>query len=442
MRNLVWLVSLVSTLLLASCGGGGSNNNGYGNGGGGGNSNNGIEINDHSFVGASASGNKIYLGLNVTLDEVNANTNFIKLLLEDDEGNEVGGSSVPVVEGTNEYHISAGVGSTVNAVTASVYVTKTSEQTINDTKIKASVEVSTDFRSRQQDFSQVSSVELSVVDDSYESELVGGRRIHRFAVKVFDQNNNSISGLEADTSNFFTIYEDGVVDVESGVELDTRQSQVKVYLVLDVSSSITQANQQSSVLDAASKAVVSLSQYATFDYREFSGDYREIESLLDLSFETANSATALYYTIDNLLDEINSNESSVIIAFTDGRDLASRNYYPEAASHNAVRDMVANKISSTRTELSQDALAGSLTSYFIGLGSDIDTESLQLLANSGGTESLFATDEEDLAEVFITVANIIQDTYNLEYNSQQTPDDTSLQLSVEVNGIVDTVVIK
>ena len=438
MRNLIWLFSVVSVLFVVGCGGGGGNGFGRETD----NSGKGLEIVDHSFVGASASGEQIYLGLNVTLDEL-GDTQFIKVLLEDEDGNEVGSSSTAVTEGTNEYQVSAGLNSGLNNITAHVYATKNSEDTINNTNVKASVdEISTDFRSREQDFAQVSAVDLQVVEDSYESELVEGRRVHRFAVKVFDQNNNSVSGLEADTSNYFTIYEDGVVDVESGVELDTRQSQVKVYLVLDVSSSITQANQQSAVLDAASKAVVSLSQYATFDYREFSGDYREIESLLDLSFETANSATALYYTLDNLIDEINSEESSVIIAFTDGRDLASRNYYPEAASHNAVRDMVADKIETTRTTLSQDAAAGSLTTYFIGLGSNIDTDSLQLLATSGGTESLFAADEAELSEVFITVANIIQDTYNLEYSSQQTPDDTTLQLSVEVNGVMDTETIK
>ena len=170
----------------------------------------------------------------------------------------------------------------------------------------------------------VASVDLQVIPGSYSSALINEngiqRRVHYFSAQVFDQNNVSISGLDTDTQKYFRAYEDGNFDVESGVTVDSRQNQIRVYLIIDVSSSITQADAVEALREAAAQTVLSLSSFSSFNYREFSGNVRKLSNLRELNFEENISATALYRSVDSALSDIEmdaSEEDIVVVAFTD-----------------------------------------------------------------------------------------------------------------------------
>jgi len=161
------------------------------------------------------------------------------------------------------------------------------------------------------DLSRVNELVAELVEDSYESEVVDGRRLHRFAVRVIDPTAGpiddllndanrpediqySISGLESNASEHFIALENGSVDIESPVTVAFTEFPLAVFLVIDTSKSIVESRQVHNLSNAVSSTVVALTQNAQFDYRIFTGDVSRISGLRELDFDSGDSsATAL-----------------------------------------------------------------------------------------------------------------------------------------------------
>ncbi len=324
------------------------------------------------------------------------------------------------------------------------------------------------------DLSKVQAVKVALVKDSYETELLDGRRIHRFAVRVtdptagpleFEQRENllktstdpvqydySISGLENDPQAHFRAIESSVVDEESSVKVSFSEHKLAVYLVLDSSSSLVHSGQVPKVTDAVSRAVIALRNTADFTYLRFTNDVHKIEGMRELVFDTGDqSGTALYYAIDTALHEIENfgdpEQDKVVLVFTDGKDLASRNFYGKAfQSHADVFEHVNYRVQNVAA-VQQAQLNRRLQVYTVGFfdeSSGIDytqqLEQLDQLAQSGNTERSYNhTNFAEIENAFAAVVQNIRGNYYLEYSSQQTLDDTNLQLEVNVNGLAPVI---
>jgi len=314
------------------------------------------------------------------------------------------------------------------------------------------------------DLTRVQAVQAELIDGSYESMLVDGRRVHRFAVKVIDptagpiddllsENDDpaeleySISGLEKDASAHFFAFENDAVDIESPVTVEFSERPLAVYLVIDASKSIVDSRQAHHLSNAVSSTVIALTQNASFDYRTFNGSVRRIGGLRELDFDSDDaSATALYYAIDTALADIEDfgsiDQDKVILVFTDGKDRASRNYYNDDFIDNEqVHEYIVQRVSQVRSS-QQNVLGRQLDVYTIGFydqnsGVDVPEEILKLnrISEAGGTiQSYNNFNATDINDAFAAVVHNIRGVYYLQYSSQQTPDNNKLELLVKVNG--------
>jgi len=314
------------------------------------------------------------------------------------------------------------------------------------------------------DLSRVNDLRAELVDGSYDSELVDGRRIHRFAVRVTDptagpiddlltDNNRaddleySISGLETNAYAHFVALENGVEDVESPVTVAFTEFPLAVYLVIDTSKSIVESRQVHNLINAVSSSVVALTQNAKFDYRIFNGQVSRIVGLRELDFDTEeSSATALYYALDTALSDIENfgsiSQDKVVMVFTDGKDRASRNHYNgDFIDNEQVHEYIVQRVTQVR-RAQQNSLGRQMDVYTIGFyqqESELDVpeeiRKLDKIAEAGGTNASYnnlnATDIED---AFAAVVQNIRGVYYLQYSSQQTPDNNKLEVLVKVNG--------
>ncbi len=314
------------------------------------------------------------------------------------------------------------------------------------------------------DLSRVNDLRAELVDGSYESELVGDRRIHRFAVRVTDPtagpieellNNGerpedveySISGLEQNASMHFLAFEDAVEDVESPVTVSFTEFPLAVYLVIDISKSIVDSRQVHHLTNAVSSSVVALTQNAKFDYRVFNAQVSRLASLRELDFDSGDSSgTALYYALDTALSDIENfgsiNQDKVIMVFTDGKDRASRNHYNDDFIDNEqVHEYIVDRVNQVR-RAQQNSLGRQLDVYTIGFyesGSELDVPEeigkLDKIAAAGGTNQSYNNlNVTDIDDAFAAVVQNIRGVYYLQYSSQQTADNNPLELVVKVNG--------
>jgi len=313
------------------------------------------------------------------------------------------------------------------------------------------------------DLTRVQSVSAELIDGSYESMLVDGRRVHKFAVKVIDptagpidelltENDDpasmeySISGLENDASTHFVALENGSVDFESPVTVEFNEHPLAVYLVIDSSKSIVDSRQAHHLSNAVSNTVIALAKNAQFDYRTFNGAVNRISGLRELEFDTADtSATALYYAIDTALADIENfgsiEQDKVVLAFTDGKDRASRNYYDESFIDNEqVHEYIVQRVNQVRSS-QENVLGRQLDVYTIGFynqdgGIDVTEEirKLDRIANVGGTINSYNNiNFSEIGRAFEAVVQNVRGVYYLQYSSQQTADDNKLELIVKVN---------
>lgn len=286
---------------------------------------------------------------------------------------------------------------------------------------------------------------LELVENSYESELQGERRVHRFTVRAYDQDCISIRGLSEDVGEYFSLYENSFLDVESPVVYDSRSNFIRVYFVLDASSSITD-NDRQQLMNAARYASDRMLDDYVVDFRQFSGDIERLGSYRDYTPDTGESATAFYYAIDTVLEEIEAHgptdDYHVIIGFTDGVDLASRNHYDPALSKPAIQEMIRDKVEQFRLAPGFDYGSG-LELHLLSVGNvSEERPALDSLAAAGGGQHVFASDKSALEPMLEALVNRVLATYHLQYSSQQQADDSDLRLDVTINDIVKPLQIR
>lgn len=314
------------------------------------------------------------------------------------------------------------------------------------------------------DLTRVQSVRAQLIEGSYESMLVDSRRVHKFAVKVTDPTagpivelleegddpaslDYSISGLEINPSTHFVALENDAIDIESPVTVEFDEHPLAVYLVIDASSSIVNSRQAHNLSNAVSNTVIALSKNAQIDYRSFNSTVKRMSGLRELDFDTDDtSATAMYYAIDTALNDIEEfgsiDQDKVVLVFTDGKDLASRNYYDNRFIDNEqVHEYIVQRIEQVRS-VQENVLGRKLDVYTIGFysqdnGLDVSEEirKLDRISEVGGTISSYNNlSTTDIDNAFAAVVHNIRGVYYLQYSSQQTADNNKLELLIKVNG--------
>jgi len=298
------------------------------------------------------------------------------------------------------------------------------------------------------DLGNVQGFSLELVDGSFESSVSRQRRIHRFAVRVYqeaqlgqdpDVDCVSVRGLDANVEEFFTMFEDSFVDEESPVTSDVRDSFIRVYFVLDASSSIS-SSESVQIINAARYASNRLLDDYVVDFRQFNGDIQRLASFEDYQPDVGESATAFYYAIDTVLRDIEArgrNEDyNVIIGFTDGVDRASRNQFGLAFSQEDVRELVLGRIAQFRDNAANATFdfGSGLELHVLSVGNaEVETENLDRLASVGGGRHVFAESPQSLEPDLESLVDNILATYHLQYSSQQVASDTDLRLEVAIN---------
>lgn len=314
------------------------------------------------------------------------------------------------------------------------------------------------------DLTRVQDVSAELIEGSYESMLVDGRRVHKFAVKVIDPTAGpiddllsedddpalleySISGLEKNASAHFVALENDSVDSESPVSVEFDEHPLAVYLVIDASSSIVDSGQAHHLSNAVSNTVIALAKNARIDYRSFNGAVERIDGLRELDFDTNDaSASAVYYALDTALTDIENygsiQQDKVVLVFTDGKDRASRNYYNDSFIDNEqVHEYIVQRVQQVR-DYQENVFGRQLNVYTIGFyveGEDVNVSDeirkLDQISEAGGTiESYNNLSVSDIDNAFAAVVQNIRGVYYLQYSSQQTADNNKLELLVKVNG--------
>ena len=90
----------------------------------------------------------------------------------------------------------------------------------------------------------------------------------------------------------------------------------------------------------------------------------------------------------------------------------------------------------------QDQFYGQqLDTYFVSLGSNVDSEALQKLATESGGLYLPTFENSAIENAFAGVTNNIRGVYYLEYSSQRTSISEDLELTVTIGDHSDVVFI-
>jgi VWFA-related protein len=242
-------------------------------------------------------------------------------------------------------------------------------------------------------------------------------------LSALDAQQQPISDL---TARDFQVEEDSVsVELES-VEI-MRDLPINVILVMDVSGSM-QGQRLASAKTAISQFIKSLYRGDKIAIYTFNSELTEIVALTeDLneardSFESANiyagGGTCLFdatYAAAQMASELPAGRQAVIV-MSDGWDT---NNGSDTCSTYTVENIISL---ATGQEFN-------IPIYTIGIGTDIDRESLgEISAQTGGlfTQSTVNT---DLPQLFEQLANRLSSQYKLTYVSQNTPGDHEVAVS-------------
>lgn len=233
----------------------------------------------------------------------------------------------------------------------------------------------------------------------------------------------------------FQVEEDSVlVDLES-VEI-LRDLPINVILVMDVSGSM-QGQRLQSAKSAISEFIKSLYRGDKIAIYTFNSEINEIVSLTeDLNdardtFENAEiyagGGTCLFdatYAASLIASELPAGRQAVVV-LSDGWDTINGS---DTCSTYTVEDIITL---ATGQEFN-------IPIYTIGIGTDIDQESLgEISAQTGGlfTQS---TVNADLPQLFEQLANRLSSEYKLTYISQNTPGDHLLTITLDENSVEKT----
>ena len=316
----------------------------------------------------------------------------------------------------------------------------------DDPRARAAVDLPSVVAPPSTPLERLESLEVALVPGSASSTVAGNRRLHRFAVRVEGELGAgpvSVTGLEVDAGAHFRVWEDGHADPESPVRAAWRGEPIAVYLVLDASSSIALAGAEEALRDAVSRTLGALAPVATFDYRAFSDDVRGVPDLraLELDAPGSGSGTAFLRAVDTALDDVEARGEAhaVIVAFTDGRDFASRNFYPDLRSDAEVLERVAGRLRALRSARAADGAA--LEAHVASLGADIDVDALERVAAAGGGRHVASDDAVALGAAFAELADGLRGLYRLEYDSQRRAGDGALELEVRAGELTARVAL-
>jgi len=230
----------------------------------------------------------------------------------------------------------------------------------------------------------------------------------------------------------FQVEEDSVL-----VELDSvevmRDLPISVILVMDISGSM-QGQRLQSAKTAISQFIKSLYRGDKIAIYAFNSEINEIVSLTeDLnqardSFENAEiyagGGTCLFdatFAAAQVASELPAGRQAVVV-LSDGWDT---NNGSDTCSTYTVEDIIA-------LANGQDF---NIPIYSIGIGTDIDRESLGEIADQTGGIFTQSTVNTDLPQLFEQLANRLSSQYKLTYTSQNTPGDHQLTVAFDENTV-------
>jgi hypothetical protein len=433
MRIATWMLGLLLTITLMGCGGGDS-------------SSDETRINTLQVRAANADGSEVDLAVNVSYDLVEGNA-YLKVGSNNSPSTQDYDDALLIGAGSAQSELIARrrVSATDNSTaTVSAWMNDSLGQSKGDGFGFADANIALAFANNpSRQTTQLTQVQLEVIPGSYRvayNETYKANE-HQFRFKVLDQNNLSVSGLESNFQEYFSIVENGEPSARESIENAEEQSDtLTCYFVIDASNSISQAGSTNAVREAVSKLVVSLAPIAKLNYRQFATQVKTITSVRELSYNDTDRFTSLYAGIDQTLTQISQNTDNsqkVMIVFTDGEDNYSQNYYANLSAPNAttsadVYTYLSNRISTT-------SINGGLAIYTIGLGNNIDVAKLTELANLGKGAFVNATDQNALNDKFSEIYRLIKSTYALSYFSPNLDAVTQLTLQANINGATDSV---
>ena len=233
----------------------------------------------------------------------------------------------------------------------------------------------------------------------------------------------------------FQVKEDSVpVDLES-VEI-MRDLPINVILVMDVSGSM-QGQRLQSAKSAISEFIKSLYRGDKIAIYTFNSEINEIVSLTeDLNdardtFENAEiyagGGTCLFdatYAASLIASELPAGRQAVVV-LSDGWDTINGS---DTCSTYTVEDIIAL---ATGQEFN-------IPIYTIGIGTDIDQESLGKISAQTGGLFTQSTVNADLPQLFEQLANRLSSQYKLTYISQNTPGDHLMTVTLDENSVEKT----
>lgn len=287
---------------------------------------------------------------------------------------------------------------------------------------------------------------LDVSKTSYSTETCeGSSQSCTYANVFFTLENNEDNITDLLESNVSMTINDKDVGVE-GLKTLTSNNGLLVSLLLDRSYSITEASAESNIKDSAVQFIDSLPDEARISLAVFaseptvpmlvqsdgsesseSGTYnnKTIAKSIVQSYYAAqttrnsNSLTKIYDSVARWsnfkpTDEDLQRLQSVMVVFTDGSDTASRYYETASAALSAVKS-------------NND----SMKIYAIGLGDDVDEESLNTL--SGG-QTYLAESTGDLNTVFTQVSNDLGAIWHLKILVSESKYNAKGKIDLEYDG--------
>ncbi len=230
----------------------------------------------------------------------------------------------------------------------------------------------------------------------------------------------------------FTVVEEGKPTVVTSVsKVDPSADPLAVVICLDRSGSMD--GKPTNDLNAAAKQFIdNLGSNDSAEIIDFSGqasvtqEFTTNKNLLKTAVDSgvAGGSTALYDAIGMAANNLKSfHGRKYILVITDGFNNASMSFTtPEATADQVNRAGVA--------------------SYIIGLGTDIDTASLTLIANDTNARYFNAPSSSQLAAYFSQIQNLMQNLVSIRYRSREGNTMRSMSLYINYGSFAQSVTRK
>lgn len=248
-------------------------------------------------------------------------------------------------------------------------------------------------------------------------------------ILVTDEIGQAVTDLDSDE---FTLYEDNFLQSDFDVSLMNQDaSPISVCLALDYSGSMP----SEAITDMENAAAQFVTNMADDDAGEiikfafgievsqaFTTDKNALINAISASTSLNRGSTYLYDAIyDGVTDTAGQSGNLAVIAMTDGGDSGSSHSEDQAIAH---------------------AQASGVPVYTIGLGSSINANVLQRIAQETGGLYFAAPTSSELAEIYDNIAGILKNQYILTFRTKNWDSlEHSLQIIASRGGLAgsDTV---